>query len=133
MEEEKVKQRWKEYFDDLLNQPNPKREKRNENRRDKKGRGRYLCRRSQDWIEDDEKEKAHRPDYIPVEAWIALGNKGVEIFFTITVIQSLFLTKFYANFKTKKQTVKPKNNLSIFLSFPTSEKSQKNSVYKFNH
>ena len=41
MEEEKVKQRWKEYFDNLLNQENP-REKRNENRRDKKGRGRYL-------------------------------------------------------------------------------------------
>ena len=44
-----------------------------------------------------------------------------------------FLTKFYANFKTKKQTVKLKENLSIFLSFPTLEKSQKNSVYKFNH
>ena len=40
-------------------------------------------------------------------------------FFTLTVIQSLFLTKFYANFKTKKQTVKPKKNLSIFLSFAT--------------
>ena len=24
MEEEKVKQRWKEYFDNLLNQPNPR-------------------------------------------------------------------------------------------------------------
>ena len=25
------------------------------------------------------KGKAHRPEYIPVEAWIALGNKDVEI------------------------------------------------------
>ena len=56
-----------------------------------------------------------------------------EVFFTVMVIQSLFLTKFYANFKTKKHTVKPKKNLSIFLSFPTLEKSQKNSVYEFNH
>ena len=30
------------------------------------------------------------------------------------VIQSLLLTKFYTNFKTKKQTVKPKNNILIF-------------------
>ena len=61
MEEEKVKQRWKEYFDDLLNQENPReREKRNENRRDKKGRGRYLWRRSQDWVEKDEEGKGAR-------------------------------------------------------------------------
>ena len=34
MEEEKVKQRWKEYFDDLLNQENPRerREMRTEER-----------------------------------------------------------------------------------------------------
>ena len=58
MEEEKVKQRWKEYFDDLLNQENPR--ERNENRRDKKGRGRYLCRTSQDWVEKDEEGKGAR-------------------------------------------------------------------------
>ena len=35
-------------------------------------------------------------------------------FLQLTVIQSFFLTKFYANFKTKKQTVTPKKNLLIF-------------------
>ena len=58
MEEEKVKQRWKEYFDNLLNQENP-REKRNENRRDKKGHGKYLWR-SQGWVEEDEEGKGAR-------------------------------------------------------------------------
>ena len=47
MEKEKVKQRWKEYFDNLLNQENP-RERRETNRR-----GRYLWRRTQDWAEED--------------------------------------------------------------------------------
>ena len=42
MEEEKVKQRWKEYFDSLLNQEDPR------ERRERKGRERYLWRRSQD-------------------------------------------------------------------------------------
>ena len=60
IKEEKVKQRWKEYFYDLLNQENLKRQKRNENRRDKKGRGRYLCRRIQDWVEKDEEGKGAR-------------------------------------------------------------------------
>ena len=64
MKEEKVKQRWKEYFDDLLNQENPRerREIRTEEReRDvRKGRERYLCRRSQDWVEKDEEGKGAR-------------------------------------------------------------------------
>ena len=45
MEEEKVKQRWKEYFDNLLNQENPgeNREMRTEEReRERGGRGRYF-------------------------------------------------------------------------------------------
>ena len=54
MEEEKVKQRWKEYFDNLLNQENlrEKREMRREEKRERKGRGRYLSRRGQDWVEE---------------------------------------------------------------------------------
>ena len=62
-----------------LKQPGkPQRKKRNENKRARKGRGRYLWRRSQDWVEKDEKGKSSRPDDIPEEAWIALGNNGVE-------------------------------------------------------
>ena len=59
MKEEKVKQRWKEYFDNLLNQENPreKREMRREEKRERKGRGRYL---GQDWVEEDEEGKGSR-------------------------------------------------------------------------
>ena len=56
-----------------------------------------------------------------------------KIFFTATAIQFLFSTKFYTNFKTKNQTIKPEKNLLTFLSFFASEKSQKNSAFKFNH
>ena len=68
IKEEKVKQRWKEHFDNLLNQENPRErvvedisgeEVRTELRKMKEG-------------------KAQGPDDIPVEAWIALENKGME-------------------------------------------------------
>ena len=78
MKEEKVKQSWKEYFDNLLNQENPrrKREMRTEEResdvKDISG-GKVKT-----GLREIKKAKAQRPDYIPVEAWIALGNKGVE-------------------------------------------------------
>ena len=75
MKEEKVKQRWKEYFDNLLNDKNPRESKRNENRR---GRGRYLWRRIRTGLRKMKKGKAQGPNDIPVEAWFALGNKGVE-------------------------------------------------------
>ena len=35
-------------------------------------------RRSQDWLRKMKKGKAQGPDDIPVKAWIAVGNKGVE-------------------------------------------------------
>ena len=41
-------------------------------------------------------------------------NAYLKNLFTVTVIQSLLLTNFYTNFKTKKQTVKPKKNILIF-------------------
>ena len=77
MKEEKVKQRWKEYFDNLLNQENPR--ERTEIKTEEREKD----------VEDISEEeggtglrkiktgKARRPDHIPVEAWIALGNKGV--------------------------------------------------------
>ena len=76
MEEEKVQQRWKEYFDNLLNHENP-RERRERDVEDISGEVRIELRKMK-------KGKAQRPDDIPVEAWIALGNKGVE-----------FLVKFF--------------------------------------
>ena len=77
MKEEKVKQRWKEYFDNLLNQENPRerteikteeREKDVEDISEEGGTG----------LRKMKTGKAHRPDHIPEEAWIALGNKGME-------------------------------------------------------
>ena len=57
MEEEKVKQRWKEYFDNLLNNENPS---ERENRGKRNGRGRYLWRKSQDWVKEDEEGNGSR-------------------------------------------------------------------------
>ena len=77
-EEEKVKQRWKEYFDNLLNQKNlrEKRETRTEEReRDVEDISEEKVRTG---LRKIEKGKAQGPDHIPMEAWIALGNKGVE-------------------------------------------------------
>ena len=77
MEEEKVKQRWKEYFNNLLN---------DENTRERRETGTEGKERNVKDISGEEvrtglrkmqkgKEQGH--DDIPVEAWIALGNKGV--------------------------------------------------------
>ena len=84
MEEEKVKQRWKEYFDNLLNHENPRerRETRTEEReRDVEDISGEEVRTK---LRRTKKGKAQGPDDIPVEAWIALGNKSVE-----------FLVKFF--------------------------------------
>ena len=77
IEKQKVKQRWKEYFDNLLNQ-NPR--ERREIRIDGTERMvdeisvaevRTAMRRMM-------KGKALGPDEITVEAWLCLGNRGVE-------------------------------------------------------
>ena len=78
MEEEKAKQRCKEYFDNLLNNENPRerRETRTEGReRDVKDISGEEVRTG---LKKMKKGKAQGPDDIPVEAWIALGNKVVE-------------------------------------------------------
>ena len=74
------KQRWKEYFDNLLNHENP-RERRETIT---EGRERNVKEISGEEVRTGlrkmKKRKAQGPDDIPVEAWIALGNKGVEFF-----------------------------------------------------
>ena len=78
MEEHKVKQRWKKYFDDLLNQENPR--ERREMRRDetKTDVEDISVEEIRTGLGKIKKGKAQGSDDIPVEVWIALGNKGVE-------------------------------------------------------
>ena len=77
MEKEKGKQRWKEYFDNLLNQENPR--ERREMRTEERGRDAENISGEEVGIglRKMMKGKAQGPDDIPVEVWIALRNKGV--------------------------------------------------------
>ena len=72
MEEEKVKQRWKEYFHNLLNHENPR--ERRETRTE--GRERDMEDISEEKVRIGlrkmKKGKAQGPDDIPVEAYFAL-------------------------------------------------------------
>ena len=77
MEEEKVKQRWKEYFDNLLNHENP-RERRKTRTEGRERDTENICEEVRTGLRKIKKGKVQGADDIPVEAWIALGNKGVE-------------------------------------------------------
>ena len=78
MKEEKVKQRWKKYFDNLLNHENSRerRETRTEGRENEVED--ISGEEIRTGLRKVKKGKAQTPDDIPVEAWIALGNKGVQ-------------------------------------------------------
>ena len=73
-----MKQRWKEYFDNLLNQENP--------REQRETRAEEIERNVEDISAEEvraalrrmKKGKAQGPDEIPVEAWIALEDEGLE-------------------------------------------------------
>ena len=78
MEEDKVKQRWKEYFGDLLNQENPRERREMRTDETKTDVEDISVEEIRTGLGKIKKGKAQGPDYIPVEVWIALGNKGVE-------------------------------------------------------
>ena len=76
VEEANVKQKWKEYFQKLLNEENPKERRRI--RTEKRGRdvANISVEEIRNVLRKMEKGKAQGPDNIPVEVWIALGTKG---------------------------------------------------------
>ena len=78
MEEKKVKQKWKEYFDNLLNQENPKERKEMRTEEQERDVEDISGREVRTGLRKMKKGKAQGPGDIPVEALIALGNKGVE-------------------------------------------------------
>ena len=78
MEEEKVKQRWKNYFDNLLNHKSPREGKETRTEGRKRDVEDISGEEVRTGLRKMKKGKDQGPDDIPVEAWIALGNKGVE-------------------------------------------------------
>ena len=78
MEEEKVKQRWKEYFDNLLDQENRRERREMRTEETKKDVEDISGEEVRTRLKKMKNRKTQVRDDIPVEAWIALGNKGVE-------------------------------------------------------
>ena len=78
MEEEKVKQRWKEYFDNLLNQKNPRERRKMRTKERERDVEDISVEEVKIGLRKIKKGKDHGPDAIVGEAWIALGNNGLE-------------------------------------------------------
>ena len=76
--EEEIKNRWREYFDKLLNEENPRSVRENgiANERVVPNISRREVRRA---LNKMKKGKAVGPDGIPVEVWKCLGEEGIDI------------------------------------------------------
>ena len=116
MEEEKVKQRWKEYFDELLNQENP--------RETRETRAEELEREVEEISIEEvlaamkkmKKGKAQGPDEIPVEAWLVLGEKGVN-----------FLTKLF-NRLLQGEAIPEEWRMSVLIPFFKAKETSRSAV-----
>ena len=74
MEEEKVKKRLKEYFDNLLNHENPRERRKTRTEGRERNVEDISAEEVRTGLRKMKKGKAQGPDDIPVEAWIALGQ-----------------------------------------------------------
>ena len=74
MEEEKVKKRRKEYFDNLLNHENPRERRKIRTEGRERDVEDIFGEKVRTELRKMKKGKAQGPDDIPVEAWITLGQ-----------------------------------------------------------
>ena len=76
--EEEIKSRWREYFENLLNEENP-RNIREDGIANERGAPRISRREVRRALSKMKKGKAVGPDGIPVEVWRCLGEEGIDI------------------------------------------------------
>ena len=79
VEEQRVQQRWREYFEDLLNQENPRERREVCARKIMKEVEEITDEEVKTALKKMKKGKARGPDDIPVEAWLILGNVGIRL------------------------------------------------------
>ena len=73
-----MKQRWKKYFDNLLNQENPKEKREMRTKKRQRDVEDISGEEVRTELRKMKKGKTQELDDIPAEAWITLGNKDVE-------------------------------------------------------
>ena len=83
-DEERVKERWKEYFENLLNEEYPR--EQHQNGTPNQGLTIGVTRAEvESALRKMKNNKATGPDEIPVEAWRALGGEGVDLLWDLMI------------------------------------------------
>ena len=84
MDEETVRERWKEYFENLLNEEYPR--EQHKNRTPNQGLTVGVTRvEVESALRKMKNNKATGPDEIPVEAWRALGEEGLDLLWDLMI------------------------------------------------
>ena len=83
-DEERVRERWKDYFENLLNEEYPR--EQHQNGTPKQGLTIGVTRAEVERaLKKMKNNKATGPDEIPVEAWRALGGEGVDLLWDLMI------------------------------------------------